>query len=377
MKLSQKKSGSLLRLSVVFVVAILVALGMWLGRDQGRRAFESEPVGIMGTETSLIVIAPPQQRSTAAHALKMGEQELRRAESRLSTYMDDSQISQLNAAAVDEWMPLSPQSLRLLRTARGLTNRTGGAFDVTYRPVFKLWKKNADKGRLPGRKQLRAAIAASGWDNWKLLDDGVKKTHARAEVDLGGVAKGYAIDRAAEAMKRAGARAGLVNVGGDVRCFGAGPKQGRWPIHVRNPFRPDDDKYLLTVAVRDAAVCTSGNYYRYNEIDGRRYSHIIDPRTGKPTEAAPSVTVIAPEAITADAWATALSVLGPEGLQKTEPADEIQAMLVIGDPDDYKIVCTDGFKKAIKRCPEQVQIHIITSQESVTAGPETMGATKK
>ncbi|MCK4602007.1 MAG: FAD:protein FMN transferase, partial [Phycisphaerae bacterium] len=171
-----------------------------------------------------------------------------------------------------------------------------------------------------------------------ITEDGVIKTTDTASLDLGGVAKGYGIDRAVEAMIQAGCRGGLIDVGGDIRCFG----RSAWTVAVRDPFGRTEPVAVLRL--RGGAVCTSGNYERYYEIAGRRYSHIIDPRTGRPVDFAPSVTVVAPAAMTADAWATALSVLGVDGLALLGEDSGIEAMIVVGTPDSFEVYGTKGFE---------------------------------
>ncbi|HBO43241.1 MAG TPA: hypothetical protein DD670_04760, partial [Planctomycetaceae bacterium] len=170
-----------------------------------------------------------------------------------------------------------------------------------------------------------------------LGDRAATKHAATAQVDLGGIAKGYAIDRALAAVRAAGTEGGLIDVGGDVAVFGKPPKGSFWPVDVRNPFGPG---VLTRLHIVEGAVCTSGDYARFQTIEGRRYSHIIDPRTGRPAWSVPSVTVIAPSAVTADIWATALSVLGPEGLERL-PGD-VEAILIEGSESDNKIHCTPG-----------------------------------
>ncbi|NJN64881.1 MAG: FAD:protein FMN transferase [Acidobacteria bacterium] len=140
------------------------------------------------------------------------------------------------------------------------------------------------------------------------------KSRGTARVDVGGNAKGYAIDLAVRAMQAAGARGGLVDVGGDLRFFGEAPDGVAWTIDIRHP--DGRSVYRSLALTGDRAVCTSGNYARFAEIGGRRFSHIIDPRSGWPADATPSVTVIGPDTLTVDTWATALSVLGPEGLAR-------------------------------------------------------------
>ncbi|MGB2822575.1 MAG: FAD:protein FMN transferase, partial [Phycisphaerae bacterium] len=197
--------------------------------------------------------------------------------------------------------------------------------------------------RLPTDAEVASARSASGWDRIELLDGAARKAIDGAGSGLGGIAKGYAIDRAIEAIRTAGCTGGLVDVGGDIRCFGLSPRGGLWRVAVRDPFDARSDAFFGTLELTDLAVCTSGNYERYSEIDGKRYSHIIDPRTGRPVDLAPSVTVVAPAAAVADGWATALSVLGPEGLSLLDPNSGIEAMIVVGGPQDYTVHQTPGF----------------------------------
>ncbi len=117
---------------------------------------------------------------------------------------------------------------------------------------------------------------------------------------------------------------------------------------IRDPFQPNRDVMFATLGLRDGAVCTSGNYFRYVEIAGRRYSHIVDPRTGLPADAAPSVTVVAPTATVADAWATALSVLGVEGIELAGREAQIEAMIVTGTAGEYKLTMTEGFDRLLR-----------------------------
>jgi thiamine biosynthesis lipoprotein len=185
--------------------------------------------------------------------------------------------------------------------------------------------------------------AASSWDALDLLDDGATKHASSARVDLGGIAKGYAIDEAVAAMRRAGARGGLVDVGGDVRVFGRQPSQSPWEIQLRDP---SGTGVVGTLQVRDSAVCTSGDYFRFAKIAGQRYSHIIDPRTGHPAGGVRSATVVAPNALTADAWATALSVLGEAGLDRVPP--DLEAVLIVGSKGQLRAVATTGFRRLVR-----------------------------
>ncbi len=284
----------------------------------------------MGTECALTVVVPRAKRANIHGALAKAEEALRRIEALMSTYRDDSEVRRLKGAPAMQRVALSPETLEVLRTARHFAEVTGGAFDATAAPLFRLWKRCAKLDRLPTRDELVTARAASRWDAFTLLTDGVVKANSLAEVDLGGIAKGYAIDRAVETMKEAGCVGGLVDVGGDIRCFGTKPGGHPWRIAVRAPWGP---RYAGVLGLQSAAVCTSGDYLRFVEIKGERYSHIIDPRSGTPVDKVPSVTVIAPDATTADALATAVSVLGPkEGLDLVKGLAGVECLLVVRGP---------------------------------------------
>ena len=288
----------------------------------------AELFDVMGTHTQLTVVSHADEPDRAERALKAAADALRDVEAKMSSRRGGSDVSRLNAAAPGQAVALSADTLAVLLAAHTLAGQTQGAFDVTCRPVIELWKQAAADGRLPTKQQLVAARAASGWADIELRDGGAVKRRRTAGVDLGGIAKGFAIDRAVEAMVAAGCAGGLVNVGGDVRCFGVRPGRKGWSVAVENPFHPGSGRiaYLL---VNDAAVCTSGDYRRYAVIEGRRCSHIVDPRTALPADKSSSVTVVAPTATAADAWATALSVLGPAGLGLLQEHERAEAMLVI------------------------------------------------
>ena len=315
----------------------ITAAAVWLTTSAPRLMnFTSEPRGIMGTSCRLVASVPPDQSETAHRGLAAAEQALRRVEARMSTWIESSELSKLNRAGADVLVELSDESLRVLREAKRLAEATDGAFDITAGPMFERWKLAAADGRPPTEKQLSDARAVSSWAAIKLTERGAIKRIRTARVDLSGIAKGYAIDQAVQAMRDAGVARGAVDVGGDARAFGG---EGE-PISVglRNPF---GEGAWGAVRITHAAVCTSGNYARYVEIGDRRYSHIVDPRTGVPADLTPSVTVIAPDAMTADAWATALSVLGADGLARLPQG--VHAMLISGSRDDYAVHTTERF----------------------------------
>ena len=296
--------------------------------------------GVMGTSCTLAAVVDAKRRADARGALRQAETAVRAVEIRMSNWLSDSEISRLNAAAAGREVPLEAASLEVLRAARDAHALSDGAFDVTCGPLIELWRAAPGRGKVPSEAELAQARAASKWRLIELTDGGAVKRHAAARVDLGGIAKGYAIDRAAEILQQAGLAGGLVDIGGDLVCFGKPPVEETWTVDVMDPF---GEGCLARLRLPEGgAVCTSGNYARFHEIAGRRYSHIIDPRTSRPADAAASVTVVASRAITADVWATALSVLGPDGFDRLP--DGVEAMIVAGTKDDYRIHGTPGFR---------------------------------
>ena len=336
-------------------MAVLVGVGLWKtsGRtDRGRVAVVRNCRLVMGTDAALVAVVPPRQRVPAEQRLREAEAVLRVVEARMSTWIADTEIARLNAAAAGQFVALSPESVAVLRAAWDAHTRTDGAFDVTCRPLVELWRRAAERGTVPGQAELAAARDASGWPQLELTDRGAVKRRATVKVDLGGIAKGYTIDRAAAGLRAAGVEGSMVDVGGDLVCFGRPASGERWSVEVKDPFGPGK---LATLRISEGAVCTSGDYARFVEIAGKRYSHIIDPRSGRPVDSAASVTVFAPTAMTADVWATALSVLGPEGLDRLPHG--VEAMIVVGTKSEHRVVCTPGFREMIEPpWPERIEI---------------------
>ena len=348
---STSSRDRLIGASLILAVVVLVAAGLW--RTSGRRTAERvvphralvvrRCQAVMGTTCTLAAVVEPEKRAHARQVLQEAEATLRSAEARMSSWLEDSEIGRLNSAGAGQEVSLSPQTLEVLRTARRANAQTAGAMDVTCRPLIELWRAAGRRGVVPTKSELADARAASNWELIELTDSGAKKRRATARVDLGGIAKGWAIDRAADVLREAGLSGGMVDVGGDLVCFGKPPDGGRWPVDVKNPL---DSGPVAKLRLSGGAVCTSGGYARFTEIAGRRYSHIIDPRTGQPAEAALSVTVVAHDAVTADVWATALSVLGTAGLKKLP--DGVEAMMMAVSKEDHRIVCTIGFRRVLE-----------------------------
>ena len=340
-------------------LAVAVVLIRWGLAGFGGRSAPAElaavratPPGIMGTRCELTVVVPADRADAARRALASAENALRDVEALMSDRLTDSALSRFNAAGAGEQVPLPGPLVDLIRRAVGFSARSEGAFDVTCRPVVELWRRSARAVRPPAQQQIAEARKRVGSRHLKIGPDGAAKLADGLQIDLGGIAKGHGIDRAAETLQSAEAAVGgIVNVGGDLRCWGRSAAGRAWRVGIQHPFRED---LCGTLRLTDAAVATSGDYRRGFRIAGRRYSHIVDPRTGRPVEQTHSVTVVSlpaagrkPSATAADAWATALSVLGPAGAGRMRAEPGLEAMIVTGTADDPSIHLTEGFRRLL------------------------------
>jgi len=338
---------------VIILMMVAAGLSLVFLKDEPLAVSRKyEPAGVMGTQCKIVPVVRANQQDVMEEAAREAEAVVRRVELLMSRHIEASEISRFNAARAGESVELSKETLTVLRAARDAHGQTAGAFDVTIRPIIELWKRCASDERVPTAQELAAARQRSYWDLIRLEDHSAGKLSDTASVDLGGIAKGYAVDMALAVLREKGCVGGLVDIGGDIACFGERVGGGKWRIPVQDPFQPQrQDAWIAELRIDEGAVCTSGNYARYTVIGGKRYSHIIDPHTGWPVDAVPSVTVYAHAAMTADFWATALSVLGPAGLKLLPEDAGIEAMIIVGVQGDYAIHKTDGFDALLADTP--------------------------
>lgn len=270
--------------------------------------------------------------------------ETERLESMLSSYIETSEVSRINREAGGQ---VSPEMVALLKMSSRLSAETEGAFDVTVGPVLDLWKWAATEGRMPTDEELAQRAAMVDFRQVAVSSGGtVNFKQKNMSIDLGGIAKGYMADAAASIMKKKGIRRGIIDVGGDLVLFNAvGEKPFR--VGIKNPIAPD--QRLAVILVDSGAVVTSGCYERYLEVGGKQICHIHDPHTGKAVTDLESVTVLAEEAATADAMATALMVLGrKKGQALVRSLPGLEAVLVwrIGDQLEWWI--SEGLQGKVK-----------------------------
>lgn len=302
---------------------------------------------VMGTLFDLEVRAPDEPAARAA--ARAARAVVSRVDSLMSTYRSDSEISAVNrAAGTGRWVELSPWSWEVLTTSVAWARASRGAFDPTVGPLARVWGFH---GGAPGRPSPQVGDSAARLVGWQGIELDSARRRARlaregARLTFGAIAKGFALDRAAEAMRKAGAVSGQLDLGGNVRVLGAAPTGGgAWLLGVRHPRRPD--RLLGTVRVREGSVATSGDTEQFFEEEGIRYSHIMDPRAGRPARGVAQVTVVAASGLAADALSTTLFVLGPEEGRRflaSEAAAELApgaAALWVRDPGAVPVAAGD------------------------------------
>jgi len=301
---------------------------------------ESRPERAMGSSFHMVVVTESGQEARAQALFDKAQAELATLDRRLSIHLNEGELAQVNRAAAGTVVPVSTDTLKIVAEARAATERTGGAFNATALPLFKLWRQTANEDRRPTAVEIAEAQALVGWQLFTIANGGVTKNHDLAGIDLGGIAKGVAVDRVTAILAKSKAQAGLVQLGGETRVFGPGPNtDGSWSVSVPSPFGANA---VAELRLRDHAVSTSGNYHRFLTIGGEQVSHIINPITGTPAFKVPLVTVVAYDAEEADLWSTALGVLGKEGL--TRIPHGVEALLVLGEPNAAQLVTTPGMQ---------------------------------
>ncbi|MBT5067743.1 MAG: FAD:protein FMN transferase [Halieaceae bacterium] len=232
----------------------------------------------------------------------------------MNNYRESSTLSQLNSLPAGEVFEVDWDFALVFNTAIDIHQATAGAYDPSVSPLINLWGFGPEGvTESPKDEQLAIAKSHSGLNQfaWDLSDRSFLKRNIRATLDLSSIAKGYAVDLAGDALDEIGVANFMLEVGGEIQTRGVSPRGDHWRLAIENPIRAGVGKPYAAVAVSNVGIATSGNYRNFFEVDGKRFSHLIDPRTGYPIEHdLVSATVIHPSTMVADAWATALMVVG-------------------------------------------------------------------
>ena len=283
----------------------------------------------MGTLVTITSVAPDRQ--TAQAAASAGFQEIHRLEGLLSTWIESSELSRINAAAGKEAVTVSPETMQILRASGKIARLTDGGFNILVGPAVDAWSV-LDRQEVPSDATLVELRPLTDLTALYLDEDrrAVRLAKAGMRVDVGGIGKGYAADMAVGAMKKVGASAGVVALSGDIRTFGLLPDGRTFPFGIRHPRR--EEALLAYIDLQNEAISTAGDYERYFERDGVRYHHILDPATLQPARDCQSVTVVAPDGVTADGLDTGIFVMGrARGMALIEQMPGVGAVIVDRD----------------------------------------------
>jgi thiamine biosynthesis lipoprotein len=326
------KSVGVVLLGVAGIVAVLLLLRP--GRPRGPLEARRIALG-----TSVAVKLYDGRRLDAA-LLDTAYAQIARIEAQMSRYSDSSEASRIEREAFGQDFDCSPEMAEVLGLCQVYAARSDGRFDVTVGALTRLWGF-PDARQPPAPAQIDSARALVGYRD--LLVDGrrVRLRRPGVRIDLGAAAKGYAVDRAIARLQALGVTAGLVEAGGDLRCWGSKPDGTPWRIGVQHPRDPG--RFARADDIGLPAVATSGDYEQYFIVDGRRYHHLLDPSTGYPASAAVSATAWTTSAMEADILATTVFVLGPDaGLRLAESLPEVEALVYYVDGDTLRHRGTSG-----------------------------------
>ncbi len=342
----------------VIIVIFLLLLHFYVGPkypvqlDSGYRP-------VMGTFARVVFVV--EKSNTAKKSIEAAFAEINKVDDLMSDYKDDSEISLVNRDAFNQPVKVSKSTFEVLQKSIEFSRLSDGAFDITVGPLVDLWHRAAEANAVPTETELQQARSKVGYE--KLILDAnemtVKFAVAGMRIDLGGIAKGYAVDKAVQAIQNCGAIGAMVSIGGDIRCFGT-PSGGKnsWLIGLQNPNENFESRIpnfefpvgtgapLLVLKLKDSSVSTSGHYWRFAQIQGKKYSHIIDTKSGYSSDKLASVTIIAKDATATDALATAVTILGAEkGLALIEKIPQTEAVLITSQNE---IIKTPNAEKFIK-----------------------------
>lgn len=305
-------------MSIFKKIAAFASILLLFGGCMNRELY-NEKKFLLGTVVE--VVSPYKEASGIVF------QEIERVEKVFSLYRDDSFVGNLNKTG---FLNTNFEVFSLIKKAGIFYGITDGRFDITVAPLAIIWKDALKENKIPSEGEIKSALELVGFDKISLDNESknIKLMKKGMQVDFGAFAKGYAVDCAIKELKEKGIDSAIINAGGDIYCLGTKSSQA-WKVGLQHPR--DKNKLLTNLELKDSAVATSGDYEQFVEIDGKRYSHIIDPKTGYPVENdIISVTVVAGDTLTADAVATCIFLLGKDrGRQIFENYKGVQKIIII------------------------------------------------
>jgi len=328
----------------MFIAALLCSCNSFPQANLHRYEAEQPQMGI---PFRIVLYAPSD--AVAEAAINAAFARIKALNQIFSDYENTSELTALNrTAGQGKVVPVSKELWEVLCLSQEMAERSNGAFDVTVGPYVTLWRRARRIHQLPAPDKLAAAREVVGYKNLRLYPKqrAVEITKAGARIDLGGIAKGYAVDEALKVLSSHGIRSAMVAGSGDLAVSGPPPGKQGWRIEIA-PHEAGDASTGCFVSLKNQALATSGDVFQHVEIENRRYSHIVDPRTGSGLTDFGLVTVIAKNCATADSLATAISVLGPVDGLKLADSQKAVARIARKPADKLEIIMSEGFQRFI------------------------------
>jgi thiamine biosynthesis lipoprotein len=282
---------------------------------------------LMGSRFDITVVA--NTTTEADTYIDIAVAEITRIEKLISSWNVNSQTSNINKNAGIKPVKVAKELFNLIERAIQISKLTDGAFDISYASMDRIWKFDHSMTKMPSEEIIKASVAKVGFQNIVLdkINSTVFLKLKGMKIGFGAIGKGYAADKAKALLISKGVKSGIMNASGDMNTWGKQPDGSEWKIAITNPM--NKNKVFALFPINNGAVVTSGNYEKYVNFNGQRYSHIIDPRTGYPSTGIISVTVFAPKAELADALATSVFVMGKEaGLDRINQLPNIECIII-------------------------------------------------
>ena len=299
----------------------------------------------MGTSVEITLMG--ENEEMAQKAAFQAFQEIKRIEHLMSPWVESSDVTRINRSAGNERVRVSSETAEVIKRAQEISKLSEGGFDITVGPLVQLWRKARERGVPPEMEDVKETLNSVNFRNLKTHYGGkVFLKKKEMAIDLGGIAKGYAVDRAFGLLKSLGYRNLVVNAGGDLRV-GESKPEGPWSIGIQHPRNPE--KIIARISLSDTAMATSGDYEKFFIHQGKRYHHILHPKNGFPAEGCQSVTVLHKEATTADALASAIFVFGPKkGYALCQRLEGVDCFVV---DQDGKVIFTPALEDRLSFSP--------------------------
>lgn len=333
---------------ILNLCAILLLAISFCGCSKNELAEYKQSRLLLGTYVSITVLS--NQGLDTYVTLERAFSEIARLEKLLSSKISSSEIFEINNRGDKQNLKLAKETFYVIKKALKIAKISNGAFDITIVPLISYWEQCVQNDELPKKDVLKEKMSSVGYEKI-ILDERKRRIQLedqKLKIELGGIAKGYIVDKAIKTLREEkGIENAMIDAGGDIYCLGRNIKDIPWQVGIQNPQDKKDIVEILSL--ENKAVATSGNYERFFSINNKNYSHIIDPKTGWPVDDVVSVTIVASSCLTADALATAVTVLGSrQGLELIENTKSVEGLIISNRPDKkLKLATSSGLKKYV------------------------------